>query len=250
VLQVDDRPEAMALQRRSDVCVLGDARRVAEAMLDGYLAADLAPQQRNVDLRSRIAAFDPLAEFTDASTEDTVDPRTAMARLNRLLPRNRIVVTDTGRFLYAAWRYFDVTDPRCSLHTQAFASIGLGLATAVGASAARSDLVTVVVMGDGGGMMGFTEFIVAVRRKLPLIAVVVNDGCYGLEYGKLRAAGVDPAHAALDLPSFAAIARAMGGNGVTITSVAELDALTPSTWRRENLPLVIEVSTDPAVSPE
>jgi len=53
--------------------------------------------------------------------------------------------------------YLDVPDEHGFVFTQGFQSIGLGLATAIGAAIARPDRLTVAALGDGGALMGVSE---------------------------------------------------------------------------------------------
>jgi thiamine pyrophosphate-dependent acetolactate synthase large subunit-like protein len=178
-----------------DVAVIGDARVTAISMIEQLRAADHQPTGfRSQHLASALAGRTAVADFTDAGTRSTVDVRTAMVRLDQLLPVQRVVVTDVGRFAGAPWRYLHVADPLNFTHAASFGSIGLGVATAVGAAAVHPDRVTVAVAGDGGAMMGLIEFSTAVRYRLPLVLIVVNDGAYGAEWTKLRGFGVDPAY--------------------------------------------------------
>jgi acetolactate synthase I/II/III large subunit len=71
-------------------------------------------------------------------------------------------------------------------------------------------------------MMGIVEFSTAVRHRLPLMMVVVNDGGYGAERTKLSAYGVDPRHALIAWPDLADADRALGGYGVTVRTLADL----------------------------
>ena len=198
------------------------------------------------DLVERLASASPRDEFEDASGADTVDLRTAMVRLDELLPLNRSVVTDAGRFLLGPWRYLHVSDPLCFVHTTNFASIGLGLATAIGASAARPNQPTVAVVGDGGFMMHLGEFTTAVRHCLPLVVVVLNDGSYGAEYTALKHYGFDPGLSLIDWPDFAPVAEAMGGRGATVRTLEDLEALAEVLSEPAG-PLLVDVKVDPAV---
>lgn len=232
---------------KADVALIGDARTTASAMIDRLAAAG---QQRDTGRRPGLAAElakrDPLSEFTDQSTAETVDARTAMARLDRMLPSDRVLVTDVGRFIYAPWQYLKVTDPMCFMHTINFASIGLGLASGIGAAIARPDLVTVAVVGDGGFMMSAAEFSTAVRHNLRLIVIVVNDGAYGSEYRKLQQYGLDPKYSFSQWPDLAEMARAMGGSAVTVRNLDDLDGLAGELDSVHG-PMLIDLRTDPAV---
>ncbi len=231
--------------------VVGDAAATARAM---------ATQLREVGYRfpaSRTSALSTLAtalsshspreEFADRSGSGTIDARTAVIRLDELLPEERVVVTDTGRFVYAPWRYLHVPEPSAFAHTLNFAAIGLGLATAIGAAAASPDRLTVAVIGDGGGMMGITELITASHAGLPLLVVVCNDGAYGMEYRGLELAGCDTAPSLLAWPDLADVARPLGADAVTVRDLAELEEAVASLKLPLARPMVLELKNDPAV---
>ena len=65
--------------------------------------------------------------------------------------------------------------------TQAFQSVGLGLATAIGAALARPDRLPVAALGDGGALMAAAELDTVVRLGMPMVVVVYDDAAYGAE---------------------------------------------------------------------
>ncbi len=77
--------------------------------------------------------------------------------------------------------YLSVPDEWGFCFTQAFQSIGLGLATAIGAALAQPDRLPVAALGDGGALMGVAELDTVVRLGLPMVVVVYNDDAYGAE---------------------------------------------------------------------
>jgi len=248
VVRVDVDPHRWECTAQVDVLVVGDARTTARAMVEQLRAVGHRPGGfRSERLAAELAAYDPREEFVDRSGADTLDPRTALIRLDELLPADRVVVTDTGRFVYAPWRYLHVPEPTAFTHTLNFASIGLGIATAIGAAAAAPDRLTVAVVGDGGGMTGMVELVTAVRSGLPLVVVVCNDGAYGMEYRALERAGADPTPSLLSWPDFPAVARAYGADGVTVRTMAELEAAVVRLGAAPQVPFVIEIRTDPTV---
>lgn len=248
VVQVDVDPARLGPPELVDAGVLGDAGATARSMVEKLRSAGhTAGSFRGDALAAELAAYDPSGEFVDQSDEATLDLRTALVRLDELLPADRTVVTDTGRFVYAPWRYLHVPEPAAFVHTLNFASIGLGIATAVGAAAAAPERLTVAVVGDGGGMMGMVELVTAVRSGLPVLVVVCNDGAYGMEHRMLEAAGVDPGHSLLWWPDFSAVAKALGADGVTVRGVDGLEAAVKSLERPLLAPFVIDIKANPAV---
>jgi thiamine pyrophosphate-dependent acetolactate synthase large subunit-like protein len=199
--------------------------------------------RRVAQLSSAVRALEDKG-YHSISGGGTVDMRDAMVRLAQLLPRDAQIVTDIGRFSYAAWKYLRV-DPARFMVPGAFGSIGLGIATAVGAAAARPSVPTVCVAGDGGTMLGLTELSTAVRHSLPLVLVVLDDHCYGAEYLKLESLGLSPSHSEILWPSFAETARALGAHAVTVRDLGEFTQVA-ELLNAGSFPLVVEVVADPA----
>ena len=81
-------------------------------------------------MKRRLAtdAADPGAPVNDGS--GTVDYRHSLRELDRILPEDRILVTDGGRFMVEAWKTIKVSEPTSFVMTINFASIGLGLSHA------------------------------------------------------------------------------------------------------------------------
>ena len=75
--------------------------------------------------------------YTDLGTNDRIDPRTLTIALDDLLPAERVVSVDSGNFMGYPSMYLSVPDEWGFCFTQAFQSIGLGLATAIGAALAQ-----------------------------------------------------------------------------------------------------------------
>ncbi len=118
-----------------------------------------------------------------------------------------------------------VPDAAGFVFTQAFQSIGLGLASAIGAAVARPDRLTVAALGDGGALMSLAELETVGRLGLRMLVAVYNDAAYGAEVHHFH-----PQGAALDLVTFpdtdlAAIARGAGLEGVTVRRPEDLGAV-------------------------
>ena len=98
-----------------------------------------------------------------------------------MLPPERVVCVDSGNFMGYPSMFLSVPDEQGSCFTQAFQSIGLGLATAIGAALARPDRLAIAALGDGGALMSAAELDTAGRMGLPLVVVVYDDSAYGAE---------------------------------------------------------------------
>lgn len=226
------------------VGLVGDSATAADVICAWLDEGGVAPSGfRSPDLLQRLA--DGASEEPDRSTGTTVDVRTALRRLDEALPRDRTLVTDGGRFMYEVWRRLGVREPGHFLPTVHFGSIGLGLPTAIGAGYGAPDRPVVAVSGDGGFMLGgLAEFGTAVRLGVDLVVVVLDDGGYGAEHIQFRNRDMDPALSLFEWPDLAAVATSLGGAGISVRGLADLDAATAAVASRDR-PVLVDVHLDP-----
>jgi acetolactate synthase-1/2/3 large subunit len=246
IVHCDIDPAALGRHVAPTAAVVGDAGATAALMLDLIDSADLPPSGfRSPDLAKRLADCQAGDGYEDVSTEHTVDIRTALRRINAAVPPHRSVVTDGGRFAAQPIKLLDVPRPSALVYTFDFASIGLGTGAAIGAALAAPDAPVLFVAGDGGFMSGgLHEFHTAVRENLDVIFVICNDSAYGAEHLHFRARGMDPSLSMFDWPDFAPVAEALGGRGVTVRCLADLDAAERAIAERDR-PLLIDLKLDP-----
>jgi thiamine pyrophosphate-dependent acetolactate synthase large subunit-like protein len=163
--------------------------------------------------------------FADNSTDERIDPRTLTIALDDLLPAERVVSVDSGNFMGYPSMFLSVPDEQGFCFTQAFQSIGLGLATAVGAALARPDRLPVAALGDGGALMSAAELETVARLRLPMVVVVYNDDAYGAEVHHF--AGDDVSLATVQFPptDIASIARGFGFDACIVRAIDDLAPL-------------------------
>jgi acetolactate synthase-1/2/3 large subunit len=228
VIQVDDEPDAVGAHRPGAVGVVGDVRETAIAA-----AAHVTGRRtgyRRDDLAARIAGEIRWRDvpYIDESTADRIDPRTLTIALDDLLPQDRVVSVDSGNFMGYPSMYLAVPDEWGFCFTQAFQSIGLGLATAIGAALAQPHRLPVAALGDGGGLMGVAEFDTVVRLGLPMVVIVYNDDAYGAEIHHFGPHGFRLDTVEFPPTDIAAIARGFGFEAVTVRGPADLAPV--ATW--------------------
>jgi len=132
--------------------------------------------------------------------------------LRRKLPRDTILVTDSGYHQVLARTFWEAWSPRGLLTPSDFQSMGFGLPAAIGAALACPDRRVVAVVGDGGLIMSGMELLTAVREKVPLTVLLLNDASLGqIRMEQLRAYGHDHATQLLG-PDTSAWCQSMGVN--------------------------------------
>ncbi|MFG2072873.1 thiamine pyrophosphate-binding protein [Nonomuraea maritima] len=230
VVKVDLDPAAFTTHVPADLGVPGDVAAVATrvaAELDGgsegYRSPELA---RRIQAEGRWRAV----PYKDESGDGRIDPRTLTTGLDELLPKERIVSVDSGNFMGYPSMFLDVPDEGGFCFTQAFQSVGLGLATAIGAALARPDRIPVAALGDGGAFMGLSELETVVRLGLPMVIVVYDDEAYGAEVHHFGPHGSPLDTVTFPPADLAAVARGHGIPAVTVTRPEDLSAV--AEWAR------------------
>ncbi|MET4538572.1 acetolactate synthase-1/2/3 large subunit [Arthrobacter bambusae] len=233
VVQIDVEDSALGANRPITLGVLGDSGLTAADALAAL--AGLQPESaEKYRTEANALAIKQGSRWRDVETEDlstgsSFDPRVLTRELDTLLPAERIVAVDSGNFMGYPSQYLAVPDEFGFCFTQAFQAIGLGLYTAIGAALAQPHRLPVLGAGDGGFLMGISELETAARLKLPLVCIVYNDAAYGAEVHHFASEHSEAELSSVVFPDtdIAAIARGFGAEGVTVRTVADLEAVRP-----------------------
>ncbi|CAM3312726.1 Sulfoacetaldehyde acetyltransferase [Arthrobacter ulcerisalmonis] len=224
VIQIDT-----ALQRtnpRVDLFVSADAKSAAGrllGMLDGKAAADAW----RAEATRRLVEGPAHHPGSEQTPDGRLDPRALATALDAVLPERRTVVQDGGHFIGWAPMYWNIPRPQDLVMVgTAFQSIGLGLASAVGAARAVEDGRTLVLAsGDGGFLMGLSDLESLIGAAGSAIVVIYNDAAYGAEIHQYGSQGLTQKPMLIPEVDFSGIARALGAESAIIRSLDDLSAL-------------------------
>ena len=156
-----------------------------------------------------------LAHLSERSTEDRfpLTPQRIVHDVREIIPPDGIVALDNG--MYKIWfaRNYRTSVANTLLLDNALATMGAGLPSAIAASLIHPDRRVLAVCGDGGFMMNSQELETAVRLKLNLVVLVIEDGAYGMirwkqEVDRFSDFGLDFGN-----PDFVAYAKSYGAKG-------------------------------------
>ena len=224
----------LGLVKDIGVGIHGDAAEAAQEILARLQRADAAKPRclqnrdsRLAELESQRKTWESELDQLSAGDESPISPRRALRELEKAMPANAMVATDIGNVCSVGNSYLRFDEPESFFAAMAFGNCGYAFPTAMGAQVARPDRPAIAYVGDGAWGMSLTEVMTAVREQIPAVAVVFNNGQWGAEkknqidYYADRFVGTN-----LDNPSFAGIAKAMGGDGITVSHPDEIgDAL-------------------------
>ena len=249
IIRVDNEPDP---GHPAAEYIRADIRPFIEGLLERLPTATSTwrarvPEVSQAEFRSSRPSEDP-DEF---GPDGRLNPRAVVAALDRILPAERSVVMDGGHFIGWAPMYLSVPDPHAMvLVGTAFQSIGLGFGSAAGVSVARPERTTVLVSGDGGGLMGLSDFETFLRATRKGVVVVLNDSAYGAELHQYAAKGLHDQAMLIDEVDFAAVGRALGAHGTKARTLADLDQLREWLTTHEEGVFVLDVAISQKVVAE
>jgi sulfoacetaldehyde acetyltransferase len=242
IIQVDADAKMLGLVKPIAVGICGDARAAAASLLARLAGKPLACDANRDERKRRIAAEkktweDELTGWTHEKDKWSLEvskgvaamhPREMLRALEKAMPARAMVSTDIGNICSVSNSYLRFAEPRSMFAAMSFGNCGYAFPTIVGAKVAAPDRPAIAYVGDGAWGMSFGELQTCVREKIPVTAVVFNNGQWGAEkknhvdFYENRFVGVN-----LDgQPSWAAVAKAMGAEGVRVDNVSQVgDAL-------------------------
>ncbi|GAB5376674.1 MAG: thiamine pyrophosphate-binding protein [Acuticoccus sp.] len=186
---------------------------------------------------------------TPQETAGEVKLEAIIASLNELLPEDAVLTNGAGN--YAAWlhRYYCYRRYGTQIAPTS-GSMGYGLPGAIAAKLAAPEREVVCLAGDGCFQMTCQEFGTACEQGANIIVIIADNGVYGtIRMHQARTYPRRVSGTRLANPDFAALARAYGGHGETVTRTEDFaDALARA--RAAGVPAIITLKTDPeAISP-
>ena len=249
VVHVVDAPEQQAGHADVAVSVVGDLAAVLDRLAEGG-----RPQ------RDRSAWIERLrAEETEARTADVdlleapgtpIHPARVYGEVLRRLDSDAVVVCDGGDFASYAGRFVDVKVPGSWLDTGPYGCLGSGPGHAIAARVVHPDRQVVLLLGDGAFGFSGMDFDTMVRHRLPVVAVVGNNGIWGLEKHPMDALyGYDVAADLQPGCRYDEVVRALGGGGELVEDPNQLGPALDRAFavsERDRLPYLVNVVTDPA----
>ena len=248
VIQVNDTLASIGAMYVPDVVLVADAGLTA-ADFKRWMDETETPSSQFASEIDRETVLSYAPGEPETRRDGYVDYITALEHFEAVLPKERLLICDGGRFMTEPWCRISVPSPRSFVYSTRFAAIGQGFSQAIGAGHGAPDKLPVAYVGDGGFMLGgLTEFNTAVRAGLKMVCVVANDSAYGAEHIQLTDRQMDPAISTFLWPSFAKVARALGGDGITIRGAEDFDLIEPAVAQTKG-PLLIDLKLDPASVP-
>jgi sulfoacetaldehyde acetyltransferase len=237
IIQIDSDPRMLGLVKPISVGIHGDARAAAAALMERLKARWLAGSGSRAERLSRIAAEksaweaeltgwtherDPYSLEVAANTK-RMHPRQMLRALEQALPPEAMVSTDIGNICSVANSYLRFDRPRSMFAAMSFGNCGYAFPVICGAKVASPERPAFAYVGDGAWGISFNELLTCAREKIGVTVIVFNNEQWGAEkknhvdFYSRRYQGVN-----LENPSWAAVARAFGCDGVSVERLTDV----------------------------
>jgi acetolactate synthase-1/2/3 large subunit len=171
-------------------------------------------------------------------------PQHVLHQLMRSFPPEARVVVDTGNWLAWALHYWFSPEHQNFRISSYLAAMGWGIGAAVGTAMAAPGTPVVCLTGDGSFLMNGQEITVAVAEQLPVIFTVLNDQSYGMVKHRHREVVDNPLEFDIPPVDFSLMAQAMGAEGYTIRSTADLEQLDYLALCNRSGPTLLDIYID------
>jgi acetolactate synthase-1/2/3 large subunit len=174
--------------------------------------------------RVRDALRAHIAEDSDSDSFPVL-PQRLVRDVRSIMPDDGIIALDNG--IYKIWfaRNYPAHFPNTVLLDNALASMGAGLPSAMMAKIVHPDRKVMAICGDGGFMMNSQEIETAMRLKLDLVVLILNDSAYGMIKWKQIHMGFADFGLDFKNPDFVKYAESYGARGHRVESTAQLAPL-------------------------
>ncbi len=248
IIQIEIDPKEIGRNYPVEVGLQGDARETLRALIAALRSRETAwPRnrehlgavaQRKRERAERIAASERLEGAP-------MKPRRVHAELRKVLPRNTVVCIDGGTTISPVFNMYDFDEPRSFVTPVDQGCLGFAYPASIGAKMAAPERPVISLNGDGSFLMNACEIETAMRSRVPVVAIVLNNNCWGSEkaYQKYffngRYVGAD-----LTNPRFDKFAELFGARGFYVERPGDIgDALKEAL--KAEVPSIIEIPVDP-----
>ena len=217
-------------------------RRCARAPAGGPDRSGWVASLREVERERRA---EEQAELADSRSP--LHPMRVYGELQQVIDRDTIVIGDGGDFVSYAGRLIETYEPGCWMDPGPYGCLGSGPGYAHRRQLAQPDRRCCLLLGDGAFGFSGLEFDTMVRHDLPVVAVMGNNGIWGLEkhpmeflYGYSVAADLQPGL------RYDKVVEDLGGHGELVERPEDLKPAVERAFS-SGKPALVNVLTDPSV---
>lgn len=170
-------------------------------------------------------------------------PQRIIRDVRKALGRKDILISDVGAHKMWIARLYYCYEPNTCIISNGFATMGIGLPGAISAKLVHPERRILTITGDGGFMMNSQELETAVRLKLNIVVLIMNDSSYGLIKWKQMDQYGETYFTDFTNPDFVKLAESMNCIGYRVNKASDLPELLEKAFQHDR-PVIIDVPVD------
>ncbi len=173
IIHIDIDPAEINKNIKVNSLIIGDLK---------YVLNKLIPLVEKKESKDWINFIDSLKgkKHIDGINSGELTPKFLFDNLNKLNDGSFIITTEVGQHQMWASQYFNYTNRRSFLSSGGLGTMGYGFGAAIGAQIGKPDKKVFNIAGDGSFGMNCNEMATAVKNKLPLVVIVINNNALGM----------------------------------------------------------------------
>jgi acetolactate synthase I/II/III large subunit len=216
VIHVGYQPATVEQVYFPQVEVIGDIGPSLKLLAD-WVEGKIPNAQALLPLREEI-----LSRIAAREAEDRFTPQRLVHDIRAVMPPDGILALDNG--MYKIWfaRNYRTQMANTLLLDNALATMGAGLPSAMTAAMLYPKRRVMAICGDGGFMMNSQELETAIRLKLNLVVLIIEDNAYGMIRWKQAVDHFADYGMTFNNPDFAKYAESYGAKGTRIKAIGDL----------------------------
>lgn len=242
VIQIDIEPTRIGRRHPVDIGLVGHAGPTLATLTDGLEARTEGAFLKGI--QAHMADWRKSRDKDEASDATPISPPRLVSALSKVAPDNAIFIADTGTSTAWAARHLHVRAGQRFTLSGGLATMAIGLPGAIGAQLAYPDRRAIAIVGDGAFSMLSGDLVTAVRYKLPIVVVVLNNSKLGFITLEQEAKGLPDWGTDILNPDFMEMAKACGAAGFRVTEPGGLEPVLTEALA-ETGPAVVDVVVDP-----
>lgn len=200
--------------------------------------ADKIKEKRSLPVFAKARALIERKIQEEAEPRHPVLPQEVVRSVRDTLSAEDIVALDNG--IYKLWfsRFYKTFQPNTFLVDNALATMGAGLSTGIAAKMLYPGRRVLSICGDGGFMMNSQELATALRYRVPVVVLLLNDNAFGFVKWKQKNMNLEDFGLDLSNPDFVKYAESFGAKGMRVERGQSLSRILSEAFRLNEVVLI------------
>ncbi len=248
-IHIDIDPSSINKNVPVDLAVIGDAGRVAEAILNCWRARGLEADPAKLEpWWAQIREWQARDSLRYRQNGKVIKPQYAIQRLYELTrDRETYITTEVGQHQMWAAQFYRFDRPRHWMTSGGLGTMGYGFPAAMGVQIAHPDALVVDIAGEASWVMNMQEMSTCVQYRLPVKSFILNNSYMGMvRQWQEFFHGNRYSESYMDsLPDFVKLAEAFGAVGLRAEAAGEVDDVIKEMIRVDR-PVIADIVVDRA----